>query len=147
VAWQSQPGDVEDVTITTANINCFRMTETSPVSFMTTTDDPMEKRLDSVGRLLPHVSAKIVNPEPPYEVLPIGQKGELAVAGYNVQKGYWNDPAKEAEVMKKDDQGIVWMHTGDEAEMDGEGYIKVCFSVSVHRKRGGGKRKMEMDKG
>ncbi|KAI5817712.1 acyl-CoA synthetase/AMP-acid ligase-like protein II [Pyronema omphalodes] len=116
---------------------CYGMTETSPVSFMTTTDDPMEKRLDSVGRLLPHVSAKIVNPDPPHEILPIGEKGELAVAGYNLQKGYWNDPAKEAEVMKKDEDGVVWMHTGDEAMMDPEGYIKITGRLKDLIIRGG----------
>ncbi|KAF8248172.1 acetyl-CoA synthetase-like protein [Wilcoxina mikolae CBS 423.85] len=103
---------------------CYGMTETSPVSFMTTTDDPMEKRLDSVGRLISHVSAKIVSPDDPFQVLPIGQKGELAVSGYNVQKGYWGDPVRTAEVMIPDPSGRVWMHTGDEAEMDENGYVR-----------------------
>jgi long-subunit acyl-CoA synthetase (AMP-forming) len=77
---------------------------------MTTTTDPMQKRLDSVGRLLPHVSAKIVDPESPDTVLPTGQKGELAIAGYNLQKGYWGDAQRTAEVMLKDGSGRLWMH-------------------------------------
>ncbi|KAI5856474.1 long-chain-fatty-acid-CoA ligase [Tricharina praecox] len=116
---------------------CYGMTETSPVSFMTTTTDPMQKRLDSVGRLLPHVSAKIVDPESPNIILPIGQKGELAIAGYNVQKGYWGDPERTAEVMLQDEDGRVWMHTGDEAEMDGEGYIRITGRIKDLIIRGG----------
>jgi len=77
---------------------------------MTTTTDPMQKRLDSVGRLLPHVSAKIVDPKSPDTILPVGQKGELVIAGYNLQKGYWGDPERTAEVMLKDESGRVWMH-------------------------------------
>lgn len=55
-------------------------------------------------------SAKIVSPDDPFEVLPIGQRGELAVSGYNVQKGYWGDPERTAEVMIPDSMGKVWMH-------------------------------------
>lgn len=91
---------------------CYGMTETSPVSAMTTTDDPMEKRIDSVGRLLPHVEAKIVDPGDRDRVLPIGERGELAVSGYLVMKEYWDDAEKTAEVMLKDDTGKVWMHVG-----------------------------------
>lgn len=58
-------------------------------------------------------------------ILPIGERGELAVAGYSLQKGYWNDPVRTAEAMVADKDGKVWMHTGDEAEMDENGYIKV----------------------
>ncbi|KAA8900572.1 acyl-CoA synthetase/AMP-acid ligase-like protein II [Sphaerosporella brunnea] len=116
---------------------CYGMTETSPVSFMTTTDDPMEKRLDSVGRLLPHVSAKIVDPQDPSAVLPVGQKGELAISGYLVQKGYWNDPERSAEVMIPDAKGKVWMHTGDEAEMDENGYAKITGRIKDLIIRGG----------
>jgi acyl-CoA synthetase (AMP-forming)/AMP-acid ligase II len=89
---------------------CYGMTETSPVSAMTTTDDPIDKRITSVGKLMPHVQAKIVNPENKGEILPIGSRGELAVSGYLLMKEYWGDPEKTAEVMIPDDTGKVWMH-------------------------------------
>ena len=116
---------------------CYGMTETSPVSAMTTTDDPLDKRIESVGKLLPHVEAKIVTPSPPHFTLPIGSRGELAVSGYLVMKHYWNDPSRTAEVMIPDDSGKVWMHTGDEAEMDAEGYIKITGRIKDIIIRGG----------
>lgn len=108
---------------------CYGMTETSPVSCMTTTDDPLEKRLDSVGRLLPHVQAKVVDPKDWGRVLNTGEKGELAVSGYLVMKGYWGDRVKTQEVLKADEDGRLWMHTGDEAEMDDEGYVKITGRI------------------
>lgn len=89
---------------------CYGMTETSPVSAMTTTDDPLEKRIDSVGRLLPHVEAKVVDPIDRSRILPVGSRGELAVSGYLVMKGYWGDVVRTAEVMLSDDSGKIWMH-------------------------------------
>lgn len=89
---------------------CYGMTETSPVSAMTTTDDPLEKRIDSVGRLLPHVEAKIVDPLDWKKTLPIGARGELAVNGYLVMQGYWGDPKKTMEVLVPDENGKLWMH-------------------------------------
>jgi acyl-CoA synthetase (AMP-forming)/AMP-acid ligase II len=89
---------------------CYGMTETSPVSAMTTTDDPIDKRIYSVGRLMPHVEAKIVNPVDKNVILPIERRGELAVSGYLLMKEYWADPGKTAEVMIPDDSGKVWMH-------------------------------------
>lgn len=108
---------------------CYGMTETSPVSAMTTTDDPLEKRIDSVGRLLPHVEAKIVDPTDGTKILPAGQRGELAVHGYLVMKEYWGAPDRTAEVMIPDDTGKIWMYTGDEAEMDAEGYVKITGRI------------------
>ncbi|MCJ1276579.1 hypothetical protein MMC21_004385 [Puttea exsequens] len=108
---------------------CYGMTETSPVSAMTTTDDPMKKRVDSVGRLLPHVEAKVVNPVNRSQILPVDQKGELAVHGYLVMKEYWGAPDRTAEVMIPDDTDKVWMYTGDEAEMDAEGYVKITGRI------------------
>lgn len=107
----------------------YGMTETSPASAMTTTDDPLEKRIDSVGKLLPHVEAKVVSPLDHTKTLPVGQRGELIVHGYLVMKGYWNAPDRTAEVMVPDDEGKVWMHTGDEAEMDEDGYIKITGRI------------------
>jgi acyl-CoA synthetase (AMP-forming)/AMP-acid ligase II len=89
---------------------CYGMTETSPVSAMTTTDDPLEKRIDSVGRLLPNVSAKVVDPTDWSKILPAGERGELAVSGYLVMKGYWDDEKRSAEVLVSDENGTVWMH-------------------------------------
>lgn len=108
---------------------CYGMTETSPVSAMTTTDDPLEKRIDSVGRLLPHVEAKVVSPMDCTKTLPRGQRGELVVHGYLVMKEYWNAPDRTTEVMIPDGNGKVWMHTGDEAEMDEDGYIKITGRI------------------
>ncbi|PGH05939.1 hypothetical protein AJ80_08251 [Polytolypa hystricis UAMH7299] len=116
---------------------CYGMTETSPVSAMTTTDDPMDKRINSVGRLMPHVEAKIVCPTDHNKILPIGEKGELAVSGYLVMKGYWDAPDRTAEVMIPDDQGKVWMHTGDEASMSGDGYITITGRIKDLIIRGG----------
>ncbi|KAL9100751.1 MAG: hypothetical protein Q9187_009328 [Circinaria calcarea] len=116
---------------------CYGMTETSPVSAMTTTDDPIEKRIDSVGKLLPHVEAKIVEIADRTKILPIGARGELAVSGYLVMKEYYGDPAKTAEVMIPDATGKVWMHTGDEAEMDADGYIKITGRIKDLIIRGG----------
>ncbi|KAF2029107.1 acetyl-CoA synthetase-like protein [Setomelanomma holmii] len=108
---------------------CYGMTETSPVSAMTTTDDPIEKRIDSVGRLLPHVQAKVVNPSDWSQMLDVGQRGELAVSGYLVMKGYWGDEKRTREHLVPDDTGVLWMHTGDEASMDEEGYIKITGRI------------------
>jgi acyl-CoA synthetase (AMP-forming)/AMP-acid ligase II len=89
---------------------CYGMTETSPVSAMTTTDDPIDKRITSVGKLMPHVEAKIVNPEDKRSTQPIETRGELVVSGYLLMKGYWGDLEKTAEVMIPDEAGKVWMH-------------------------------------
>lgn len=89
---------------------CYGMTETSPVSAMTTTDDPLDKRISTVGRLMPHVEAKVVDPADRSKILPINTRGELAVSGYLLMKEYWNDPDRTAEVMIADQEGKIWMH-------------------------------------
>jgi acyl-CoA synthetase (AMP-forming)/AMP-acid ligase II len=120
---------------------CYGMTETSPVSLMTTPDDPMEKRVDSVGKLLPWTEAKIVSVSDRSQILPIGERGELAVSGYLVMKEYWDDKARteEVRVVEKDGEGEekVWMYTGDEAEMDGDGYVKITGRIKDLIIRGG----------
>jgi acyl-CoA synthetase (AMP-forming)/AMP-acid ligase II len=113
------------------------MTETSPVSAMTTTDDPLEKRINTVGRLLPHVEAKVVDPFDHDRILDVGERGELAVSGYLVMKEYWGQPEKTAEVLKADGDGTVWMHTGDEASMDDEGYVSITGRIKDLIIRGG----------
>jgi acyl-CoA synthetase (AMP-forming)/AMP-acid ligase II len=87
--------------------------------------------------LINPTSAKIVDPNDHSRILPVGQKGELAISGYLVQKHYWNDPVRSAEVMIPDETGRVWMHTGDEAEMDAEGYAKITGRIKDLIIRGG----------
>ncbi|KAL5360222.1 acyl-CoA synthetases /AMP-acid ligases II [Aspergillus floccosus] len=116
---------------------CYGMTETSPVSAMTTTDDPIEKRINTVGRLMPHVEAKVVDPADRSRTLPIGVRGELAVSGYLLMKEYWDDPERTTEVMFPDVEGKVWMHTGDEASMSPDGYITITGRIKDLIIRGG----------
>lgn len=120
---------------------CYGMTETSPVSCMTTPDDPLNKRIDSVGRLLPHVEAKIVSTTDSTKTVPINGRGELVVSGYLVMKGYWNDEQRTSEVRVvetlEDGKEKVWMHTGDEAEMDEQGYVKITGRIKDLIIRGG----------
>ncbi|KAL4808766.1 hypothetical protein BDV18DRAFT_133154 [Aspergillus unguis] len=116
---------------------CYGMTETSPVSAMTTTDDPIEKRINTVGRLMPHVEAKIVNPSDHNDILPIATRGELAVSGYLLMKEYWEDPERTSLVMLRDKDGKVWMHTGDEASLSPDGYISITGRIKDLIIRGG----------
>ncbi|APA11099.1 hypothetical protein sscle_07g058690 [Sclerotinia sclerotiorum 1980 UF-70] len=116
---------------------CYGMTETSPVSCMTTPVDPMEKRLDSVGRVLPHVSVKIISPSDPNKILEIGKRGELVVSGYLVMKEYYADPIRTKEALIPDSNGKIWMKTGDEASMDEEGYVKITGRIKDLIIRGG----------
>lgn len=108
---------------------------------MTTPDDPLIKRVDSVGRLLAHVEAKVVDVADGKTILPVGERGELVVSGYNVMKGYWCDSARTAQVRvtEIDERGNekVWMYTGDEAEMDGDGYVKITGRIKDLIIRGG----------
>ena len=99
------------------------MTETSPASFMTSPHDPFEKRVTTVGRLLPHTMAKIVGSNG--EIVPLGMRGELCISGYLLQSGYWKNREKTAEVMITDATGRLWMHTGDEGCFDEEEYCKI----------------------
>lgn len=87
----------------------------------------MIKRVETVGKAHPHVKAKIVDKDG--NIVPVGTPGELLVSGYLVQKGYWNDEEQSASVMKTDEHGVLWMHTGDEGIMDEEGYLR---STSNH---------------
>ncbi|HEY1569352.1 MAG TPA: AMP-binding protein [Solirubrobacteraceae bacterium] len=99
---------------------CYGMTETSPVSTQTAYDDPLQKRVGSVGRVHPHVEVRIVDPEAG-ETVARGDPGELCTRGYSVMAGYWNDPERTAEAI----DGDGWMHTGDLATMDDEGYVNI----------------------
>jgi len=109
----------------------YGMTETSPVSFQSGTDDAMDKRVSTVGRVHPHVEVKIVNDNG--RVVARGEKGELCTRGYSVMLGYWNDTEKTTESL--DDAG--WMHTGDLAIIDDEGFCNIVGRVKDMIIRGG----------
>ena len=111
---------------------CYGMTETSPVSTQTAHDDPLEKRVGTVGRVHPRVEIKIVDPETGTTV-PRGVSGELCTRGYSVMSGYWNDPDRTAEAIDADG----WMHTGDLATMDDEGYLNIVGRIKDMVIRGG----------
>ena len=98
----------------------YGMTETSPVTFITSLDDSEEKMHNSIGRVFPHTGAKAIDIDG--NIVPIGVRGEICTSGFALQKGYWEDEAKTQEVMKSDENGIRWMHTGDEGYIDEEGY-------------------------
>jgi len=110
----------------------YGMTETSPVSAQTHTDDPIDKRVSTVGRVHPHVEIKIIAPDSE-EILPRGATGELCTRGYSVMAGYWNDPHRTAEAI--DDDG--WMHTGDLGTMDEDGYVNIVGRIKDMVIRGG----------
>ncbi|MDT0500582.1 MULTISPECIES: AMP-binding protein [unclassified Halomonas] len=118
--------NMQDVTI------CYGMTETSPVSLQTETDAPLEKRVTTVGTIHPHLEVKLVSPETG-AVVPRGETGELCTRGYSVMLGYWNN--QEATDKAIDEAG--WMHTGDLATMDDEGYVAIVGRIKDMIIRGG----------
>ncbi|RYP11159.1 hypothetical protein DL764_000230 [Monosporascus ibericus] len=101
----------------------YGLTEASPTCFNAFTDDAIDRRLTTVGTLMPHAHAKIVDRDG--NVVPIGVRGELCIAGYQLQVGYWNNCEKTSEVMVKDPSGLTWLHTGDEAVFDEDGYCSI----------------------
>ncbi|MEA2189278.1 MAG: fatty-acyl-CoA synthase, partial [Solirubrobacteraceae bacterium] len=109
---------MEEVTI------CYGMTETSPVSTQTGADDALEKRVGTVGRVHPHVEVKIVDPGSG-AIVERGRPGELCTRAYSVMLGYWNEPEKTADAIDR----ARWMHTGDLAQMDDEGYVKIVGRI------------------
>ena len=111
---------------------CYGMTETSPVSTQSTTDDPLEKRVSTVGRVHPHVEIKVIDPITG-RVLPRGESGELCSRGYLVMLGYWNNESVTAEAI----DAARWMHTGDLATMDDDGYLKIVGRIKDMVIRGG----------
>ena len=115
---------------------CYGMTETSPVSFMTHGMDPLERRTNSVGRLLPHISAKVVKPGTLDAVLPMGQPGELVVSGYSLMTEYYGDPEKTAKELKETPSGR-WMLTGDQAVMEPGGWLRITGRIKDLIIRGG----------
>jgi fatty-acyl-CoA synthase len=109
----------------------YGMTETSPVSTQCATDDPVERRVSTVGQVLPHIEIKIVDAEG--RAVARGETGEFCTRGYSVMKGYWNDEEKTREAI--DEAG--WMHTGDLATMDAEGYVNIVGRLKDMVIRGG----------
>jgi fatty-acyl-CoA synthase len=116
--------NMRDVTI------AYGMTETAPVSFQSAIDDPVDRRVSTVGRVQPHLEVKIVDAEG--RTVPVGEKGELCTKGYSVMLGYWDDEAKTADAV----QG-GWMHTGDLATIDSEGFCNIVGRVKDMLIRGG----------
>jgi fatty-acyl-CoA synthase len=109
----------------------YGMTETSPVSTQSAVDDPLDRRVSTVGRVQPHLEIRIVDGEG--RTVPRGETGEFCTRGYSVMKGYWNDEAKTREAV--DAEG--WMHTGDLATMDAEGYVNIVGRLKDMVIRGG----------
>ncbi|PWY80480.1 acetyl-CoA synthetase-like protein [Aspergillus heteromorphus CBS 117.55] len=101
----------------------YGLTEASPTCFNALTSDSIETRLTTVGKLMPHAQAKIINAKG--QIVPVGERGELCIAGYQLTKGYWNNPEKTAETMHTDANGTTWLNTGDEAIFTPEGYCSI----------------------
>jgi fatty-acyl-CoA synthase len=110
----------------------YGMTETSPVSTQTSPEDPLDKRVSTVGRVHPHVEIKIIDPATG-DTLAFDQPGELCTRGYSVMLGYWDNPAATAEAVDADG----WMHTGDLAVMDPDGYVSIVGRIKDMIIRGG----------
>ncbi len=118
--------NLTDITI------AYGMTETSPVSCQSSTDTPLDKRVSTVGKVQPHLEVKLINPETGEVVAP-GVSGELCTRGYSVMHGYWGDEAKTREAIDADG----WMHSGDLATMDTEGYVNIVGRMKDMVIRGG----------
>src|SRR4051812_27637623 len=110
---------------------CYGMTETSPVSFQSAVDDPIESRVSTVGRVHPHLEVKIIDLEG--RVVPRGDAGELCTRGYSVMLGYWHDPSATAEAVDP----ARWIHTGDLATLDEGGFCKIVGRIKDMVIRGG----------
>jgi fatty-acyl-CoA synthase len=111
---------------------CYGMTETSPVSTMTRPDDNLARRTETVGRVMPHLESKVVDPATGL-VMPRGEAGELCTRGYSVMLGYWEQPGATAEAI----DAARWMHTGDLATMDEDGYLNIVGRIKDLVIRGG----------
>jgi fatty-acyl-CoA synthase len=111
---------------------CYGMTETSPVSFQSQVDDPIELRVSTVGRVLPHLECKIVDPDTGATV-PRGTPGELCTRGYAVMLGYWSDHEATDAVI----DAARWMHSGDLAVMNDDGYVAITGRIKDMIIRGG----------
>ena len=122
---------IEQMSMTEVSI-CYGMTETSPVSTQTRADDSLDRRVSTVGRVGPHLEVKVIDPETGRTV-PRGTPGELCTRGYSVMLGYWEQPDKTAEAV----DAAHWMHTGDLAVMDANGYLAITGRIKDMVIRGG----------
>ena len=122
---------IERMSMTEVSI-CYGMTETSPVSTQTRADDSLDRRVSTVGRVGPHLEVKVIDPETGRTV-PRGTPGELCTRGYSVMLGYWEQPDKTAEAV----DAAHWMHTGDLAVMDANGYLAITGRIKDMVIRGG----------
>jgi fatty-acyl-CoA synthase len=111
---------------------CYGMTETSPVSTQTRAHDDLERRTATVGRVMPHVEVKVIDPATGL-VTPVGTPGELCTRGYSVMLGYWDEPDQTAAAI----DSARWMHTGDLAVMRGDGYVNIVGRIKDVVIRGG----------
>ncbi|MDQ4037047.1 MAG: AMP-binding protein [Actinomycetota bacterium] len=111
---------------------CYGMTETSPVSTQTLADDDIDRRTSTVGTVHPHLEVKVIDPDTGLTV-PRGEPGEFCTRGYSVMLGYWNEPDKTAEAI----DAARWMHTGDLATMDADGYLNIVGRIKDMVIRGG----------
>lgn len=102
----------------------YGLTEASPTCFNAFTSDSINRRLTTVGTVLPHAKAKIIDPKTG-NIVKVGQRGELCMSGYQVHQGYWKNPEKTNETLIQSDDGTVWLRTGDEAVFDAEGYCSI----------------------
>jgi fatty-acyl-CoA synthase len=109
----------------------YGMTETSPVSFQSGVDDALERRVSTVGRIQPHLEVKVVDLQG--RIVPTGAPGELCTRGYSVMLGYWDDAERTAEAL----DAAGWMHTGDLATLDAEGYCNIVGRIKDMVIRGG----------
>jgi len=129
------PVDVMKRVVTDMHANqitiAYGMTETSPISFQSSVDDPTTKRVSTVGRIHPHVEVKIIDQDG--TITPVGVQGELCTRGYSVMRGYWGDAEQTRETI--DDDG--WLHSGDLATIDAEGYCNIVGRVKDMLIRGG----------
>jgi fatty-acyl-CoA synthase len=121
---------IEDMKMAEVTI-AYGMTETSPVSFQSHVDDPLERRVSTVGRIHPHVEVKVIDENG--NTVPVGVQGEACTRGYSVMQGYWQDPERTEESIDEDG----WMHTGDLAVIDADGYGNIVGRVKDMLIRGG----------
>lgn len=101
----------------------YGLTEASPTCFNAEALETVEKKLTTVGKILPHLSSKIVDREG--KTVEVGERGELWMSGYSLTKGYWLNEEKTREALVKDEDGRTWLRTGDEAVFDEEGYCTI----------------------
>lgn len=108
-------------------LSAYGMTETGPVTFITSIEDTRDNILGTVGQVLPHFAAKVVDGED--NIVARGTRGHISTSGYGLQQGYWKDEAQTAQAMKPDEDGVVWMYTGDEGFLDDAGYMHITGRI------------------